>query len=255
MIINVNIIIIGGHVGGKESNVNNPLQADVNHLMEFKKEMMKRSYNVDVTCIDPCYESTGIVDNAIYFVKEFYHLGDTTLLCKNEHNIIIDFCNMLNANHINYGTMNQQYDKMILYKDYKISWISCGCLWNKSFPSMVLQTIIENKYYTPVLHTVKSFEYAININLNIKEKNIEELMAPYSQAIFDSLGTLLYRGCKSDDFVSENVLRELFMEIGKYFNNDEINDFIENKIHWNFISRPVRILATEYIYGKYIDMS
>jgi hypothetical protein len=120
---------------------------------------------------------------------------------------------------------------------------------------MVLQTIIENRYYTPVLHTVKSFEYAININLNIKEKNIEELMVPYSQAIFDSLGTLLYRGCKSDDFVSENVLRELFMEIGKYFNNDEINDFIENKIHWNFISRPVRILATEYIYGKYIDMS
>lgn len=257
MIINVNIIIIGGQGGSKDSNSNdnNPLQADINDLLHFKQKMLKHLYNVYIICIDPCYESTGVIENDIYFIKDYYHLGDTTLFCKNEHNIIIDFCNMLNANHINYGKSNHQYDNMILYKDYKLSWISCGCSWDKSFPSSVLQTVIENEYYTPVLNTVESFEYAININLNIKEKNIEELMMPYSQGICNTLGTLLYRGCRSDDYESENVIRELFINIGNYFNNNEISDFIDNKIHWNFMSRPVRILAAEYIYGKFVDMS
>lgn len=257
MIKDVNIIIIGGHGGSKDVNANdnNPQQADIKDLLKFKKDMSKLSYNVDITCIDPCYESTNIIENAIYFIKDFYNLGDTHLFSKESHNIIIDFCNMLNENHVNHGEINQQYDKMILYKDYKFTWISCGCLWDKMFPSTVLQTVIENRYYTPVQHTVGSFEYAINVNLNIKENNIAKEMLPYSQGIYQSLGTLMYRGCKSDNFISENVLRDLFIKIGKFFNNEEIDDFVNNKKHWNFISRPVRILATEYIYGKYIDYS
>lgn len=251
----INIIIIGAHQGYE--NNNNPKQADITDLIFFKENMKNISYDISITCIDPMYSKNCCIDS-IMFKKEYYRLGDTSLFSLNEHNIVIEFANILDENHINH-VGNNQYNDMLKYSEYKFTWISCGCMWDKYFPQKLVETIILNKYYTPIIHNKESFIYAINITNQIKKLPMyfQETMMPYSQGIYQSLGTLFWRGCASDNYQSENILHEVFkntQNIPEHLNNEEISNFLLNKIHWNLLSRKTREQATLYIYGNNIDI-
>lgn len=249
----INLIIIGAHSNENYDGYNNPKQADISDLIFFKENMKNKSYSVKITCIDPMYnkyESHSSYE-FIEFKKEMYKLGDTELLSKDSHNIIIEFCNMLDENYINYGENNDQYKNMIKYKDYKLTWISCGCMWNKYFPQKVLETVILSKYYTPIIQDKDSYDSAIEITQKIKQMPLffQEMMRPYSQGIYQNLGTLYWRGCETDDYKSENILKEVFSNIEI---PEEMNRFLKNEIHWNMLTRKTREWATQYVYGNNI---
>lgn len=254
--IKTNLIIIGAHHGNEEDFNNNPRQADILDLIFFKENMKNKLYDVSITCIDPMYSRDDVIDT-IEFKKTYYNLGDTSLFSVDNHNIILEFANILDENHINHGEFNKQYENIVKYVSYKFTWISCGCSWDKYFPQKLLETIILRQLYTPVTHNKESFLYAVKISKDIDEHPIffKEVMQPYSQGIYQSLGTLYWRGCASDSYKNENVLRDLFKDIQNLpedLSNEEINNFISNKIHWNELSRKTRELATQYIYGSNI---
>jgi len=252
----VKIFIIGAHSGNEQDFRNNPKQADIIDLVFFKENMINKLFDVSITCMDPMYFCDGIIDS-ITFKNTYYSLGDTSLFSNDSHNIIVEFANILDENHINHGEYNNQYKNIINYEPFKFTWISCGCMWDSCFPQKLLETIILKEFCTPVTHNKDSFIHAINITKIIQEYPLffQEVMQPYSQGIYQSLGTLLWRGCKSDNYKSENVLRDLFQDmqnIPDRINNQEIKDFVSNRIHWNELTRKTRELATEYIYGSNI---
>lgn len=257
--IHINFIVIGAHLGNEEDLNNNTRQADIEDLIFFKENMKNKLYNVSITCIDPMYSHDDVIDT-IAFKKMYYNLGDTSLFSVDNHNIILEFANIMDENHINHGEFNKQYENNVKYAGYKFTWISCGCSWDKYFPQKLLETVILKQFYTPVTQNIESFMYAIKISKDINEypKFFKEVMQPYSQGTYQSMGTLLWRGCLSDNYKSENVLRDLFeytQTIPEDLSNEEINDFISSKIHWNELSRKTRESATRYIYGSNIIIS
>jgi hypothetical protein len=222
----INIIIIGGKNNiestYKKNNVltyNNPYQA--NHLTLI--ELINHYRNINIYNYDMYeFENNYIYNtNNIFYFNELYNLGDTTYIDKNAtHNIIIEFCNILNENDIN-NDGNDYYDKIIKYNEYNLTWISCGCMWNKGFPINLIKYIIDNKYYTPIdFNSPQSFLDAISNSQRIINENNEDLMKPYSQGVYQMLGTLFWRGYKNNNFKNEKVLYELFNIIDYKFSNN-----------------------------------
>lgn len=259
----INIIIIGArnytssYLEDNYITWNNPSQADHITLCKLKKNLEKKNNKVNINCIDTCYYD-NVKSLDVNYIKEYFLVGDTYFLDKNAHNIIIEFANILTENHVVYADKKQQTD-VLKYIDYKLSWISCGCGWDIDINERMINLIIDNNYVTPIdSNNVSSYLDAIHLKENFVMKNIEVVMAPFSQGIYQILGSLMWRGF-SQDYTSENVLVELF----KIFDQDNviilrnyesILKFINKEIHWNMLPRGARLDYTIYIYGNNIKI-
>jgi len=239
----MNIIIIGARnytINYDSNNYetwNNKLQADYSTL-----DYLRKQSNHNIICLDNEYQT-----DIEYFRKDNFVLGDVKYLDINAHNIIIEFANLLDENHV-VNINNKQNEEVIKYKDYKISWVSCGCEWNQGFPLKTVELIIKNNYLTPIdTNDCKCYLNSIRMNKEFKEKGIAKIMKPFSIGIYRFLGSLIWRGF-SEDYSSENVLRELF--------KDEANliEFINKEKRWNRLSRDIRLHYSNLIYGSYIEI-
>lgn len=259
----INIIIIGAKNNidytYKNNNVltyNNPFQANHLTLVELinhYKDINIYNYDIYEYYDDYIYNTTNI-----FYFSDLYKLGDTTFINKNgSHNIIIEFCNILNENYVSNCFL--QGEKMLKYIDCNLTWITCGCMWSDGFPINLIKYIIDNKYYTPVIYnSPQSFLDAISNTQKIINENKQDLMKPYSQGVYQILGTLFWRGNKTNDYQNENVLYELFNIIDYKFSNDEyqknFNKFLNKEIHWNSLNYNIRKELTYYIYGNNITI-
>lgn len=254
----INLIIIGAknnldtYNSNDVNSFNNPQQADYNSLLKLiEKYKNIKIYNFDM------YEENKYNSDNIYFYRKYYDLGDTQLFDKESHNIIIDFCNKLNENYVSDATCKQG-NIMQKYNEYKFTWITCGCLWDAGFPLETLEYIIDNKYYTP--SDYESVDCFLNTIVNTQKIINDDkliLMKPYSQGVYEVMGTLIWRGYKGDNYKTEKVLYELFNIIEFPFITEKqliFNKFINKEIHWNELSYDIRKYLTIYIYGTNIDL-
>ena len=261
---NINIIIIGArnytntYLEYNYTTWNNPKQADHISLVKLKQNLEKKNKKVNINCIDTCYYKSINNNQDVNYIKQYFLVGDTYFLDINAHNIIIEFANILTENHVIYADKKQQTD-ILKYKDYKVSWVSCGCGWDININEKMINLIVENNYLTPLdSNCVNSYLEAIHLKEDFIIKNIEFAMKPFSQGIYQILGSLMLRGF-SQDYTSENVLIDLF----KIFDQDNviilkdyenIKKFINKEIHWNMLPRGTRLDYTIYIYGKNIKI-
>lgn len=260
--ININIIIIGAKSYSNDfdehrfSSWNNIKQANYYDLCIFKDYLINKNYDVKITCLDGGYPDYYHDNLPIKYIKQYFTLGNKELLDINSHNIFIEFCNLLNENFLT-SIDNTQQQNIMNYKEYKLSWISCGCCWNSNFPSDLIETIIENEYFTPIdAFSIDSFMTTIGLTQTFIDKKKEKSMAPFSQGIYQILGTLMWRGY-TKDYSSENILHDLI----KLLNYDvicylpyytDIEKFINKELHWNMLKRDTKLSFTKFIYGSNI---
>ena len=245
--MNINLIIIGAKSSDIEmsddyTEWNNPNQASYFVL----KQLLLEIKNMKIFCLDGDYPKniTCVAQNDIQFIKEYYirSTTDTKYFDINSHNIIIEFCNLLDENWCSSTTDYNVYDEK-----YNITFVACGCCWDDGFPVDTLKTIIQHKLYTP-LDPMNITSYLTSISYS---KYNVEYMKPFYKGIYQILGTLMYRGY-SQNYKSEDPLRELFKIIDAPLNssqNDEFKLFLNESIHWNQLSRIIRLLMTKYIYN------
>lgn len=257
--MNVNIIIIGAAFTTKtlDSNDfeswNNPKQADITVLNLYNLYFDLNKYNINIKCFDYIYPKKFKYNNIEFFNTNFI-LGDITALDINAHNIIIEFCNLYNNN---WCSCDYEY-KLKLYEDYKISYLTCGCLWDKYFPFEQIKIIIDNKLYTPINpFSIDSYLKLITIMSFINENKYNNILLEYKQGIYDILGSLLFRGYNLN-YTTENVLYELFsiieLTIFNSIETEQFNNFLSKKIHWNFLSKNIRTKIIFYLYGDNLNI-
>jgi hypothetical protein len=246
----IKIIIVGAKAACAPDN--NILQADHNDLCFI---ISTSKYVTDIECYDIAYPSAAVVDG-IKYINDYFCFGDTEQLCNDCLNIIIEFCNPLDENFINHSAYgNKQYENLMKYNGkYRIAIVSCGCGWDQGFPADCVQEIIRNKLVTPCdAYNVDSFLYVISTVQMLKNDNISHTMYPYLRALYQSCGTLMWRGCSADDYFSERVIRDLFAILGTDMvpvdDSFELQAFIDNQKHWNQLKWSMRNQLNEYIYG------
>jgi hypothetical protein len=238
----INLIIIGAQrydikISEDYKEWNNTNQASYYVL----KQLMSEFKNMKISCLDGNYPS-NVDNNDIQYIKEYYDVPETKYFDIDSHNIIIDFCNLLDENWCSSKTNYHVYDKK-----YNITFVACGCGWNDGFPIDTLKTIIQHKLYTPfdpmnITSYLTSISYSEYVTGNMK---------PFYQGIYQVLGTLMFRGY-SKNYKLEEPLRELFKITDAPLNatyNDEFKLFVDGSIHWNQLSREIRLLMTKYIYN------
>lgn len=250
--MSINLIIIGAKADGTRELINNSLQAHHKDLCNFKS-----LYDANIFCYDIGYCQNEVKDD-IYYVADKYNLGDISIFQLDAINIIIEFCNFLDENYLNHGEYGQyQHENMLNYIPYRVALLSCGCGWQYGFPIQCLKNIIEHKLLTYFnaydvdcfLSTISNVQYITNADF----ENISD-MQPFLDGMYQVMGTLKWRGCESDNYKSEVILRELFTLIidNVSINNDDKNDllsFIENKKHWNNLKWSTRIALSEFVYS------
>lgn len=243
-----NIIIVGAK--DPNNSINNINQAS--HLDLCKIKNMYK--NININCYDMLYDSNYELDDIQYKIErfDFYNLD---FFKKDSINIIIEFCNLLDENDIN----NNRYINNEQLYNYKIIYLACGCSWNKGFPIECLYFIFENNnIYTPInVNDVDSYLYIISSVHSIYQENIEYVMEPYLKGLYHIMGTLKWRGCNSNNYEHEDILRKLFILIElddiKEISDIDKNDlelFISYEKHWNELKWSVRENITKFIYGK-----
>jgi hypothetical protein len=242
------ILIIGAK--DPESDMNNTLQAAHDDLLLLKQWQP----SLEIICYDVAYPCTINIDG-IQYKNEPYFTGDTDKLCKISMNIIIEFCNALDENFINHSTYgNRQYENLMKYSGFNIAILSCGCGWNQGFPVQCVKEVIYNKFITPYdAYSLDNFLYVISVTQTIRNNTTHDYMQPYVKGLYQCMGTLMWRGSQSDEYYSENIIRELFQIVGTDMVsiNDvqELEDFIQGAKHWNHLKWSLRKQLNDYIYG------
>lgn len=265
----VNIIIVGAfNYCNQDVNIdmlnnykkwNNPLQACHNDIENLVSSLQDIGFKkIRVICIDPLYpfNKTDICTKHIHYINEHFRVGDTDFLSKSGHNIIIEFANLLDEYFPSKD--NCQADCMKLYNDYKVSIVSCGCAWQKRFPMELIMKLITEDVYTPTDVSDKySYLYAKEFN----ELYDEPLFQPFCQGLYETLGSLMWRGCRDNNYKYEDVLHNVFTFIDRTKTSfpedvqDDLSRFIKYEVHWNQLQHSTRRYLNEYIYGKNIIIS
>jgi hypothetical protein len=205
-----------------------------------------------ITCYDVLYDTSREKDNITY-KNDFFDLGETCCLQKDANNIIIEFCNLLDENAIHHNL--NQHVCLVKYEDYKMTFLACGCGWNKGFPIECIMHIIQSyNIYTPTdALSVDSFLYVISSIEYIYQNKLEHVMEPYIQGIYQVLGTCKWRANES-----ENIMKELFCILGtdipglSDMHKDCLQDFLENKKKWNQLPWHFRESISNFIYHKFV---
>ena len=145
--MNINLIILGAQRTDKPTKIsedykewNNPNQANYYVL----KQLLSEYENMNIFCLDGNYPS-HVNNNKIQYMKKYYNVDETKYFDTYAHNIIIEFCNLLDEYWCSSKTNYHKYDNK-----YNLSFISCGCSWNNGFPIETLRTVIQHKLYTPL---------------------------------------------------------------------------------------------------------
>lgn len=242
--LNLNLIIIGARRHDIELSEDYKEWNNTNQASYFVlKQLLSEFKNMKILCLDGNYPSN--VDNDdddIRYIKEYYNVPETKYFDIDSHNIIIEFCNLLDENWCCSKTNYHVYDEK-----YNISYVACGCSWNDGFPIDTLKTIIQHKLYTP-FDPMNITSYLTSISYSVYDR---ENMKPFYQGIYQVLGTVMFRGY-SQNYKLEEPLRELFKIIDAPLNssyNNEFKLFLDGSIHWNQLSREIRLLMTKYIYN------
>jgi hypothetical protein len=250
-----NIIVVGAcNYGTTSSNENNV--SEWNNVLQAKHEDLCKLHNefINIVCYDMLYKYTVTHDN-IHYINSIFSLEDTSMLSKENHNIIIEFCNLFDENFVNRKNIQS---KLHIFEGYKITVLSCGCGWNKGFPLECLLNIIysENMITPCDAHKVDNFLYTISSVRCIIENGLQDVMQPYLYGLYQNMGTLKWRGSESHSYAAEQVLRDLFKVMGDNISDlftesqqKEVHDFIQGYKHWNKLSWNLRESASEYIYG------
>jgi len=239
---------------------NNPSQAEhldiidtINNIYSDHPDMT----DVDCVCIDPQYKFNACdKDHNIQYVMDHFTFGDTAHFKESAHNIVIEFANILDE----YFVTKESSNSLIVrnaYNNFKMTWISCGCGWNKNLPTQLIQTIIENQLYTP---TNCSDKYSYIYSSNITKIYTEELFKPYFQGLYQMLGSFMWRGCKNDNFLYEDILYEFIEETLKtetFEDNvqNELIQFVLCEARWNELNRKTRKTINDYVYGTIITIT
>ena len=248
----INLIIIGAKNNDIKSyksddhyTWNNYNQADI-------KALERLDYDI-ITCVDICYEKNIKINN-INYNKNIFNIGDIDLLSKDHHNIIIEFCNFFDENWCCSNYL--PYEKLQNYNDYKITFLNCGCMWNNNFPLLELNNITKYDIYTPLN------PFSINSYFELMLYLEQKYMKLYVKSIYQILGTLYWRGDKSNDYYTENVLYDLFNAIDILYifeDNEDKEDFklfLRKKMHWNHLNYNIRRKVTKYLYKTdFLDIS
>jgi hypothetical protein len=237
----INLIILGAQRTDKPTKIsedyrewNNPKQANYYVL----KQLLSEYQNMKIFCLDGNYPS-NVNNNKIQYFKQYYNVEETKYFDIDSHNIIIEFCNLLDEYWCSSKTYYHKYDDK-----YNISFISCGCSWNNGFPIETLRTIIKHKLYTP-LDPMDYKSYLTSISYTEYDS---EYMKPFFQGIYQILGTLMYRGY-TDNYILEEPLRELLKNNLNFSIDERFKPFLDGSIHWNQLPREIRLVATKYIYN------
>lgn len=243
-----NILIIGAK--DCVHNINNVYQAYHIDMCNLKNTYGEQ--NISITCFDMLYDKSYELDG-IQYKKEVYSIDDVRHLKKTCKNVIIEFSNFLDENNINHGIY---FNKELF--DYNIVYLACGCGWNKGFPSECISMSIENQnIHTPFdCNNIDNFLYVISSTHSIYQENKQDIMQPYLKGIYQVMGTLKWRGSQANEYVSEKVLRELFVLIGTEDMSEitdedsvELKAFVAHQKHWNQIKWSTRENMTKFIFG------
>ena len=237
----INLIIVGAKNNSDTYDINDYYTWNNNKQADIK---ILESLNYEITCIDIGYEKNIKINN-INYINNIFNIGDINLLNKEDHNIIIEFCNFFDENWCCSNYL--PYDKLKIYKDYNITFLNCGCMWNDDFPLLELNNIIKYEIYTPLNpFSVNSY---FELMLNLERK----YMKLYVKSLYQILGTLYWRGNKDNNYYSETVLYELFNVIDILYlfeeeDKEDFKDFLKKKIHWNTLNYNIRRKVTKYLY-------
>lgn len=244
----VNIIVVGAK--DSESNDNNVLQASHEDLLLLKTLHSE----ITITCYDMLYTSSCVRDSIIYEQKSFCF--NENFIESHSHNIIIEFCNLLDENDINHMTYKTS-DTFQTLSECTIAYLACGCAWSSGFPIDCILHIIENSLHSPTqINNIDSFLYIISTVHCIYNNNIQHNMQPYLRGFHHIAGTLAWRGCAQNDYASENVIRNLLELIIADIDNLDDDDrrdlhfFLTKEKHWNFLKWQTREKIAKFIYGK-----
>ncbi len=231
---------------------NNPDQAYHQDIIDCVQLLQSNfQAKVSVFCIDPMYDFIA-EDSNIAYINECFVVGDTKYCTKKGHNIFIEFANLLDEYYV-----TKEYDEKIAnisnYNPYRTTWISCGCSWSQKFPTELISNVINNHLYTPTdIYDANSFLAVYNFNAI----NDNSLYAPFAQALYQIMGSLLWRGSRENDKY-ETVLYIFIPHIIHTFDTtiqDELSKFLKKEIRWNSLHRRTRELVNLTVYGTYITI-
>ena len=264
----INIIIIGAMrsnykgIPNDYKTWNNHLQADYYDIVEFIQTLYTKNHcNITVKCIDPQYNQNIKDPNYdIHYIDCYYSLGDTTCCSMSGHNIFIEFSNLLDEYYVTKTkTPTNQSENISKYNNFIVTWLSCGCEWDKRFPKDLLMTVILNENYTPTdMNNEESYLTTMQFN---QQNNLPSLYKPYSIGLYQILGSLHWRGYK-DNYEYENVLYKVVERFLKNINEKihlenhihlDLQRFCNHDIHWNNLSRATRDFMQSNIYGPLIS--
>lgn len=255
--MNVNIIIIGAAsntMGVKLDqddfeSWNNIKQADVMILYSYELYFEKDKYNVNIKCFDSVYPKNIKINNIEFFNYDF-EFGNDDHLEKNSHNIIIEFCNLY---HEDWCASLYEY-QLNKYENYKISYLPCGCCWNKYFPFEQIKLLVDNSLYTPFNPFIVDSYFSLITTISyINENKLIPFLVEFKKGIYQILGTLICRGT-CENRTPENVLRELFSIIELNIFNEketiEFNKFLNKQMYWNFLPKDIKKKIIYYLYNE-----
>jgi hypothetical protein len=244
----IKIIIVGGckTINGYPIDLtvdatewNNPNQASHYALI-----MLLQKYNIkEISCYDYLYPNNNDETGIKYHKKGFLQVEADLNLNEECHNIVIEFCNFYHEDWTSDGL-----GKPFIESKYKVSWLSCGCMWKNGFPFDAIDKIIQEKLYTPFdSMNVDSYITSIIYSSSITE----EFMKPFMNGVYQVLGSVMFRGCSATNYTCEEPLRQLFTLIETPLNqkeNEEFNRFLDGSIHWNTLPHIIKQKITQLIY-------
>lgn len=219
---------------------------------------LKDLFCCDVTCYDPGYTESCDMDGITYLKDIFYF--DCDYIKEDKVNVIVEFSNMLDENYINHGLDNAQHNNLMKCRLYKIVVLACGCSWNKGFPIQCISYLYDSKFYTPCdPYYIDNLLYVISCTSFIQslEEEKRDVLYPYRLGLYQCMGTMMWRGCETDGYKSENVMRELFGLIGtdcidgEDLQKEELIEFINGNKHWNTLSWDLRKALSKFVYGMH----
>lgn len=247
----INIVIIGGAQACRASldisafnnykKWNNPCQADHNDILSIQSIL---HHKVKVYCIDPLYNFNAN-DKNIRYINDLFNIGDTQYCTKSGHTIFIEFCNLLDEYYV---TKPYYVHPITAYNDYKISWISCGCMWDKGFPISLITNLVENHIYTPTdIKSYHSYIYAHKFN----DSDRDQLFQPYCQGLYHVLGSMIWRGSSHDAVLFDLIPK---LQITEDTIIQDLSAFLSQEKQWNALNRDTRLKINELIFGNLIKI-
>jgi hypothetical protein len=219
-------------------------------MIVLNEQLKLLGYDPTIKLVDGCYPSSS-KDTSFSIIKGSFDIMDPMYLDKDAHNVVVEFCNLMDENWNGWGQNSDNglafYNK---YKDYKFAYLACGCMWKRGFPSDAVIEIVSKDYQTPrECWSVNAYLDCIQMVEEIKEDGMEEALQSFLKGVYEVMGTLKYRG-RPGDWSLEEPIRDLLQMVVipvEYAGN--IERFISGDIRYNRLSLDTRMYINTLVYG------